>query len=297
LAVVHLARKKNGLAPFQQFLKSFRAHDAGVRHDLVIMFKGFDSVSAEFESVLQGVPHRRLLVSDRGFDINAYFEAVKQLDYPAFCFLNSYSRVLVDGWLEKLHSALLSGGVGLVGATGSYQSIAGGYTRYERTVAGLAPAARAWHRIRRALGDRRPHALSQRALRMMLRLLGVWRPARDFAPFPNYHLRTNAFMASRATLGRVNLRPLRMKHSAYKFESGKEGLTSQVRNLGLQVLVVGRDGEAYEPERWHLSNTFWQSREENLLVADNQTELYLSGDAKSRAELAHYAWGDYARPG
>ena len=130
----------------------------------------------------------------------------------------------------------------------------------------------------------------------MLRLLGVWRPARDFAPFPNYHLRTNAFMASRETLSRIKLAPLRMKHSAYKFESGKEGLTSQVRRLGLQVLVVGRDGQGYEPERWHLSNTFWQSTEENLLIADNQTELYLSGDAARRAELSHYAWGDFARP-
>jgi hypothetical protein len=64
-----------------------------------------------------------------------------------------------------------------------------------------------------------------------------------------------------------------MKLSAYKFESGKESLTNQVRNLGLRVLVVGRDGQAYDPEHWHRSNTFWQSREENLLVADNQTEF------------------------
>ena len=90
---------------------------------------------------------------------------------------------------------------------------------------------------------------------------------------------------------------MRTKISAYKFESGKESLTNQVRGLGLQVLVVGRDGEGYEPERWPLSNTFWQSREENLLVADNQTELYLSSDKETRAELAQYAWGSFARPG
>ncbi len=88
-----------------------------------------------------------------------------------------------------------------------------------------------------------------------------------------------------------------MKHSAYKFESGVEGLTSRIRRLGQKALVVGRDGRGYEPETWPLSNTFWQSREENLLVADNQTELYMEADAATRAELAQYAWGDQARPG
>jgi hypothetical protein len=138
--------------------------------------------------------------------------------------------------------------------------------------------------------------MAQRAARAVLRVAGVWRPTRDFPPFPNPHLRTNAFMASRDVLRRVKRGPLRLKLSAYKFESGKDSLTNQVRAMGLRVLVVGQDGEGYDPENWHLSNTFWQSREENLLVADNQTELYMSADPVTRAELAQYAWGDRARP-
>lgn len=104
-------------------------------------------------------------------------------------------------------------------------------------------------------------------------------------------------MASRDTLLRIRVGSLRMKLSTYKFESGRDGLTNQVLGLGLRALVVGRDGQAYDPERWHLSNTFWQSSEENLLVSDNQAELYLSAGAAKRAELAQYAWGDNARPG
>ena len=61
-------------------------------------------------------------------------------------------------------------------------------------------------------------------------------------------------------------------------------------------MSFGRDGQAYDPEHWHRSNTFWQSQEENLLVADNQTELYLSAGPEKRAELAQYAWGEHARP-
>lgn len=297
LAVVHLARKQNGIAPFERFLASWQSHPAGMQHDLVILFKGFRGSCPEHDALLARIPHRSLFVSDRGFDLNAYFEALGQLDHSRFCFLNSYSRILVDGWLEKMNRWCDASDVGLVGATGSCQSIAGGYTREERQLRSLSPATQFWRRIGRALRDRRPNANAQRALRVVLRMAGVWRPSRDFPPFPNPHVRTNAFMASRDTLCRVRLGPLRMKLSAYKFESGKHSLTNQVRSLGLRVLVVGRDGEGYDPERWHLSNTFWQSREENLLIADNQTELYLSADAATRAELAQYAWGEQARPG
>ena len=297
VAVVHLVRRQNGTLPFKRFLDSIREYPAGIPYDLVVLFKGFRKSSPEYEALLEGIAHRRLFVSDRGFDINAYFEAVRRLDDARFCFLNSYSRILSAGWLEKLVRWSVLGDVGLVGATGSCQSIAGGYTREDRELRALPPVTQFWTRVGRALRDRRPNARMERASRVILRMTGQWRPGRDFPSFPNPHIRTNAFVASREVLCRVRPGPVRLKVSAYKFESGKDSLTNQVRRLGMRVLVVGRDGEGYAPERWHLSNTFWQSREENLLVADNQTELYLAADAAKRAELAQYAWGDNARPG
>lgn len=298
LAVVHLVRRKNGIAPFARFLASFRALPAGVPHDLVILFKGFGTgPSPEYEALLEGLEHRRLLIADRGFDINAYFDAIERLDHQCFCFLNSYSRILAGGWLEKLHRWCVVDGVGLVGATGSAQSIVGGYTERQKTMQALPPVERFRTRVARLLTDPRPEVLMRRVSLWALRVLGIWRPARDFPPFPNYHLRTNAFMGTRQTLRRIRLGRLRSKLSAYAFESGKDSLTIQVSKLGLRVLVVGNDGDAYEPERWHLSNTFWQSREENLLVADNQTESYLAAVAAERADLAQSAWGNFARPG
>ena len=104
-------------------------------------------------------------------------------------------------------------------------------------------------------------------------------------------------MVARRTLDRVHIGPLRWKLSAYKFESGNDSLTNQVRRLGAKALVVGRDGQGYPPERWHLSNTFWQARQENLLVADNETEAYIAADPADRAVLSGYAWGGSAAPG
>lgn len=298
LAVVYLVRRQNGIAPVERFLASLRKHSPGVSHDLVILFKGFDAnLATQFDRLLKDFPHRRLFIPDRGFDINAYFEAAQQLEYTHFCFLNSYSQILVEGWLKKMRHWIDVEGVGLVGATGSCQSIAGGYEVRRPANQSRPPAARFRDRAAKVLAASDPEMLLRRATLWALRRTGIWHASRDFPPFPNYHLRTNAFMGARQTLRRIRIEPMRMKLSAWKFESGKDSLTNQVRRLGLRVLVVGRDGEGYEPERWHLSNTFWQSREENLLVADNQTEFYLSADAATRAQFAQYAWGEFARPG
>ena len=298
IAVVHLVRRQNGLAPLERFLASYRAHPAGVAHELVILFKGFrgEGGARDHDSLLEGLPHRRLFVPDRGFDVNAYFTAAERLDHDYFCFLNSYSRILCSGWLAKMHRWITLEGVGMVGATGSYQSISSGHLDHLRAMRNLPLAKRAVVSARRMFAEPRLSAFTRRILYWGLHKAGVWQPVRDFPLFPNYHLRTNAFMAARQTLQRVRLGPMRIKLSAYKFESGKDSLTNQVLKLGLKVLVVGRDGEGYEPERWHLSNTFWQSREENLLVGDNQTEFYLTADAATRAERARHAWGEFARP-
>ena len=299
LALVHLVRRPNGLPPFERFLSSYREHAAGVPHDLVILFKGFpgEAGTRDYDGLLGDTPHRRLFVPDRGLDVNTYFESVASLEHERFCFLNSYSRILDDGWLGKLSRWIEKAGVGLVGATGSWQSIARGYPMEHEGTRAMPPGTRLRTRIALALRDRRPGALARRAGLWALRQAGIWRPARHIPPFPNYHVRTNAFMAARGTLERIHIEPLRWKLSAYKFESGNDSLTNQVLRFGLRAVVVGRDGEGYPPERWHLSNTFWQSRQENLLVADNQTETYVAADPRGRTILSRYAWGELARPG
>ncbi len=256
IAVVHLVRKRNGLAPLQRFLESYRRHAAGVPHELILLYKGFGSaVPGDHAQALAGISHQRMFLPDHGFDLRPYFAAAARFDHEFFCCLNSFSRILCADWLAKLHAPLASRSAGLVGATGSCESLA------------ALPAPKRW--------------ITQRY----------------FAPFPNHHLRTNAFMTAREVLARVTLRPMVFKFFALAFESGKDGLTAQIARQGLAALVVDRSGAAYSKERWHLSNTFRQSRQEGLLVADNQTDIYASADAAARARLSRLAWGEFARPG
>jgi len=255
IAVVHLVRRQNGLAPLQRFLDSYRRHEAGAEHELILLYKGFGKeLPAEYAQAPAGISHQRMLFADRGFDLQPYFAAVARFGHRHFCFLNSFSRILAPGWLAMLRAPLASRTVGLVGATGSCESLA------------ALPVPKRW--------------ITQRY----------------FPPFPNHHVRTNAFMAAREVLERVTLRPMLFKFFALACESGKDGLTAQVGRLGLEALVADRRGTVFAMDQWHLSNTFRQSLQEDLLVSDNQTDAYASADAALRAKLSRLAWGEWARP-
>jgi len=113
-------------------------------------------------------------------------------------------------------------------------------------------------------------------------------------PFPNPHIRTNAFMISRQLFLAFNA-PLLTKRDCNQFEAGPEGLTKRVLKAGGQIGIIGRDGVVYEPEAWPLARIFRSGRQENLLVADNRTHDYQTGSIFRRRKLAAMAWGAAAQ--
>lgn len=298
IGVVHLVRRKNGLAPFERFLASYREHPAGAPHDLIVIFKGFPLGlgTRAYDRLLADVPHRRMYLADYGFDLRPYFKAVNTLDHRFLCFLNSFSRVLDRDWLAKLHRWASAKGVGVAGATASYQSFSTLSADRDRRLQAMSPAARLRWRVGLVFKDSQALLIAQRGAAWLLGWAGLWNPARYFPPFPNYHVRTNAFMASRETLARVQLHSVFFKLSAFMFESGRDSLTNQLMQFGLRPVMVGRDGTGYEKEHWHVANIFRQGKQENLLIADNQTDLYAAADREKRAELSRFAWGEHARP-
>jgi hypothetical protein len=120
-----------------------------------------------------------------------------------------------------------------------------------------------------------------------------WR-RRRWPPFPNVHLRSNAFMLRRELMRSLRWPEVVEKHEAWALESGKSGLTAQVLARGRQALVVGRDGAGYEPERWPDSATFRSGGQANLLVADNRTRQWEAADDAERRRLSALTWGDRA---
>jgi hypothetical protein len=114
-----------GMEPINRFVASYGRHAAGVDHDLVVIYKGFNDQARlnEARSALAAVPHAGFEMSDSGFDIGAYLGAAGQLDHDYVFFANTFTEIASDGWLACLHEAACVPGVGLAGAMGSYESL------------------------------------------------------------------------------------------------------------------------------------------------------------------------------
>jgi hypothetical protein len=267
ICVAHLVRKKNGLEPFRHFLESYLANPAGIEHDLLIIYKGFDRNEediAPYEELLQSVPHSFLRVADFGFDLRPYFIAAKKVDSEYLCLLNSFCVILDEDWLLKLHRHIRQPGVGLVGATGSW----GSFSKGSRAI----KECPFYERLARHLARR---------------LLAIF-----FDCFPNYHIRTNGFMIARKTMLKIKHGMVLTKMHAWLLESGRNGITKQIERMGLEPVVVGKDGKSYSKHEWSKSDTFWHGTQGNLLISDNQTRMFDTASLERRQKYGLFAWGE-----
>lgn len=271
LCVAHLVRKGNDMEATRSFLDSYIRHPAGIAHDLLVVFKGFASPREcnEYDEMLDGIAHKRAYVRDFGFDIGAYRRVAAEHAYRYLVFLNSFSLIRQPGWLEIMYRHARQDGIGVVGATGSYQSLLTDFVMM-RQRAGDARVPH-WHQTRRTLR----YLMSVRT---------------RFPVFPNPHVRTNAFLIAAEVFRRIRCPSVFSKWGAYRLESGTHGLTQQILDAGLKPVLVGRDGHAYEVPDWLASRTFWIAEQQNVLVDDKQTISYLSGPPERQELFSYTAW-------
>jgi hypothetical protein len=268
----------------------------------VILLNGAANVgSGELEELLgelRDTEHRLIELPRPALDLVAYRQALSMLDHELVCLLNSYSRLLADGWLAKLGSALEHPGIGLVGASGSWASHGsnarfhlGLPSPYRRVYRDRAATIAEFAAIERDRTGLEPSSGLLAKIGTTQAMLGT---LRGFPPFPAVHLRTNAFMGRRELLAGLLPANLADKGGAHRVEGGRRSITRLVQDMGLDVRVVDRDGLAFAPADWPQSATFWQRDQEGLLVADNQTGKYEHGDAARRLLLSRLAWGERA---
>jgi len=251
LSLVHLVWAPLGAGSLERFVRSYRAHDAGAEHDLVVLYNGFRQGEdlSPWRRVLADVEHRELRLDRPVLDLAAYRQAVDLDVAKRYCFVNSHSEVLADGWLGGLERHLLAPGVGMVGTGGSLESA---------------------------------YSCAPRPLRPF---------RRDFEPFPNPHIRTNGFALTRELLLSLDWPLPRRKLDAWRLESGRGGISRQLRGRGLELLAVDRQGRAYPPEFWRESATFRSGGQVNQMLADNRTREYETADPRRRSQLERMAWG------
>lgn len=278
IGVVHLVWVPAGPAPFQRFLTSYQRHAAGVPHELTILYNGHSSRQEllpfrELLSELRCQKHFEIqerIIDPPYQDIRSYRYATETIQRSHLCFLNSYTELRCQDWLWKLYKQLCRPGIGVVGATGSWETF-------------IPPLAAEYARLnRRSLLSR---------LRGYLRL--TYQQIR-YPSFPNPHIRTNGFMISRENLRSLRGASPRNKREAWSFENGWSSMTRQIHSRGMRPLVVGADGTGYEIAEWPHSNTFRQGNQSNLMMADNRTRQYEEGNREEQRRLWIAAWQEEA---
>jgi N-acetylglucosaminyl-diphospho-decaprenol L-rhamnosyltransferase len=205
------------------------------------------------------IPHRLIELERPLTDLAAYGQAAIRLEHEWLCLVNSYGVILADSWLGHLARATKQPGVGIAGATGSWESQA----EWRRG----APAG--WPR----------------------QLSAVRAARRDYPRFPNPHIRTTAFLLRRQTALELGLDKATDKRTAYLLESGHNGIARHLSERGERAVIVGRDGRLYEFDEWPVSHTYRSGEQENLLVADNRTNDWQAASPRMRRQLSRDAWG------
>ena len=298
VGVIYLCRFAEGEEPVRRFLASYRAHPAGLDHDLHVVFKGFPNRAAQDKSraLFPGVAINPIELDDHGFDLGSYVRAARAVGNRRVLFLNTFSQIEAPGWLAFFNRAMNEPGVGLAGATGSWQSNAASYERtLIRIVNNLRLRLGAKTRIGTGAGIARLEPLSMRPRPFSRYVFGPFEYAHkvyEYGRHPNPHIRTNAFMVDRAEFLSLRLPAFKSKTEAYRFESGRLSLTRQYLARGLRTVVVDRNGAVYDIPQWYRSGTFWAGGQENLLIADNRTCDYAEGTPEMRRYLEHIAWID-----
>ena len=252
VCIVHLVWAPLGIPPLERFAASYLAHPAGTDHRLLLVFKEYRDPPA--------LDAARRAVADLDYD---------ELHMPRRCLdLAAYISVAeqrTEPWLFfcNSNSELLADGwlqTMLEHAHRPDVGLVGTTASYESFYSAAAPWEKPLRRLR-------------------------------FDPFPNPHVRTNGFLIERELMLDLHWPKVRRKRAAWALESGRRSVTRQIAERGLETVVAGRDGHAYERDRWPESSTFRSGDQSNLLMADNRTRQYDEASLQERRMLAELAWG------
>lgn len=128
--VVYVIRKAEGKPTFAAFIASL---EQSVRKDfdLFVIFKGFKQREEVLEGWVPMISHPHTSIEmrpDEGYNLTSYRHAAERLSCENVIFFNGSSTLLDSNWLNLYENPLKRSGVGIVGATGSYETFQKGIT-------------------------------------------------------------------------------------------------------------------------------------------------------------------------
>ncbi|MFT3679334.1 MAG: hypothetical protein QM791_03625 [Ferruginibacter sp.] len=277
IPVVYLSYIPYGTDLLRNFLASYVNNAAGCPHQLIILFKGMmrEGDEAPFISVAEefGVQFQSMYYYGGGMDLDAYLFAARELTSRFVFFLNSQSVLLHGNWLLKMAQYTGESSTGVVASSASAQS------HYSAVFINHS-----W-RLNFSSGIKNQF----RKYKLLVKAFFYWRSL--FPAFPNLHFRTTGFLINRELFTSLNIPVAANKMQAYKIESGYNSITRQVVAQGYTIILVDKNGKAYPMNEWHKPVVFWKGEQEDLLIADKQTMLFLNASPAEKKLFTLNAWG------
>lgn len=122
IGLVHLVRAANGIDALQRFVGAYRGAGGNPPHDLIFLCKGNGSVE-QVKSAAAGLAYQIHVLPDQGFDMGSYVRISRIVPQKILCFVNSWAKPRMPGWLDWLAGAAAEASVGIAGATGSLEGV------------------------------------------------------------------------------------------------------------------------------------------------------------------------------
>ncbi len=323
IALIYLARKAEGKEVFFNFLHSYNRFHAGTKHDLIIILKGYekDESLRDIKKIFQPYSTHIFLVSDKGYDLDAYFTAMKLINHEYICCLNTFSEILCDDWLKYLYDNLRFHDTGLVGATGSYESNRDSLRFYQKVIWHHVQATRLSARLNtfekyfdfiirymcpsdtshipttdnfiiNCEGDSYPNEVAFEAWwdKLVIQVKDYYF-LNQFPSFPNPHIRTNAFMMQREDFIKAYNKLSTNKLHTSRTESGHNSITRFMIQREKKAKLITSEGTGIEIDQWPESNTFRQGFQKKLIVADNRTRNFDNCSHGWQVTQSWLTWG------
>lgn len=126
IAVVYLARITSDAdeQAARKFVSSYELNSSGLNHNLVVIFKGIEKKSLNrAREIFSNLEYQPIYLNDNSLDIGAYIEVSSLISEDIVVYLNTNSEILVPNWLKLIVRNFTKPNVGLVGCTGSFESL------------------------------------------------------------------------------------------------------------------------------------------------------------------------------
>ena len=294
ITVVYLARRGGGydITTVRNFFRSYNKYKAGIGHELIVISKGWEGFGEEFSKLeFLSKKEKFVLVNfpDEGFDIGSYIRILPYVRTKYVFFLGTSSEIVSDNWLRIFYKAMAKDtSLKLLGCSGSWESLE---QSFKQCISGISKSFPRKKRLKRF------KAVKKFFFRTIIPSIGLKRLIQFiFKPisFPNYFVRTNAFMIEKELFSSYasRIKFPRKIHHVNLIEHGKDSLTRYILRSGYKVAVIGKRSRLSYPEDWFKDGVYQSPYQDKfLLVQDKRTRIYSSEKIENQKTLERFCWG------